>query len=110
MLNFMIGVIMDTYAYVKQIEKLHIYNERANLNLEFYQLKKYLPWFKMQEQRVIIFSSCKDSDLYEDIGYVDKAEEWLEDIIPKIKKELEFKNSSLDRLIMNVEKIQDQTD
>ena len=41
MLNFMIGVIFETYLNVTAIEQMYIYRGRALLNIDYFQLKQY---------------------------------------------------------------------
>ena len=90
LLNFMIGVIIEVYDKVIQREKLHIYNERANLNRDFFQIKKYIPWLNLQEKRVLVFSSVKDDDLNDQEENTNRVEKWVQETRPKIEKEIKF--------------------
>ena len=60
----------------------------------------------MQEYRVVLFSSCKENDQTDDINYISKAEEWLEDVCPKIKNETKHAHDNLNQLIEKLNKIE----
>lgn len=83
MLNFMIGVIFDTYAQVTEIEQRFVYQGRANLNKEYYALKKY---FKtMDEFRILIFTSTKEGEQNEE---EEEQEDQGDILIAKIQEQI----------------------
>lgn len=59
-LNFMIGVIELTYSKIDTFKEVHIYKNKAELNMECYSLLKYV--CKLEEYRVIVFSVCPDNN------------------------------------------------
>ena len=57
-LNFMISVIAFTYSQVDTFRLVYVYKNKAELNMEFYQLLKYVK--RLQEYRVLVFSACPE--------------------------------------------------
>ena len=58
MLNFIIAIVDRSYTKINGEKRIHVYWVKAELNQECYQLMKY--WKKLEEYRVLVFSTCKD--------------------------------------------------
>lgn len=63
-LNFMIAIIESTFSNVNDEKLQYLYRNKAEMNLESFEILQYFPWFKTcNEFRAIIFSTfVNDSD------------------------------------------------
>ena len=84
----MIGVIVDTYFKVTDIQHQYVYQGRALLNLEYFALKKY--FFKLEQFRILIFASSKEPKDNEDREQQDDEEEEI--MVSKIKEQVDLNN------------------
>ena len=55
MLNFMIAVIEDTYADVENLEDILISKGKAELNMDYFELKEV--FFKLNPYRILLFTT-----------------------------------------------------
>lgn len=75
MLNFMIAIIDQTYKKVTAEKKMIIYQNKADLNYEYYQIINYLTTEK--EYRVLVFSTCKDYEAEQDKKLEVDDDKWV---------------------------------
>ena len=60
-LNFMIAIIESTFSSVNDDKMSYLYRNKAEMNLESFEILQYFPMFKTrQEYRAIIFSTFVD--------------------------------------------------
>ena len=61
-LNFMIAIIESTFSSVNDDKMSYLYRNKAEMNLESFEILQYFPMFKTCEEfRAIIFSTFTDN-------------------------------------------------
>jgi len=79
-LNFMIAIIESTYSKVSGEKTKYILRNKAEMNIEAFEILQYMPYFNNIEYRGIVFSTFHDGNEEEVVvhGRVDEINTLLE--------------------------------
>lgn len=87
-LNFMIAIIESTFKSVNDEQEKFIYRNKAELNLESFQILQYFPIFKTTDTfRAIIFSSFVNENESEIV--IHGREDEVNNLLDNMKNNLE---------------------
>ena len=87
-LNFMIAIIESTFSSVNDDKLSYLYRNKAEMNLESFEILQYFSYFKTcEEYRAIIFSTFTFSQDDKQI-VVHGREEEIEIMLEKIEKQM----------------------
>ena len=84
----MIAIIESTFRTVSDDKTAYSYRNKAEMNLESFEILQFLPWFKTcDEYRSIIFSTFVDESQGQNV-IVHGRDEEIEDLMEKVQEQL----------------------
>jgi len=90
-LNFMIAIIESTYSKVSGEKEKYIIRNKAEMNIEAFEIIQYIPYYENIEFRGIVFSTFHDGNEEEVVvhGRKDEIDTLLEYVEGKLEENFE---------------------
>ena len=87
-MNMIVAIIDGTYNDVMDQKEKYVYRNKAQVNLESFELLQYLPWFKTTDEiRSVIITTFVQED--DDTMVEHGGEEEMEALMDKIETEFD---------------------